>query len=262
MISFSEAQVYAWLTAFIWPLVRILALIASSPVLGNKSVPTRVKIGLAVAITLLISPILGPMPQIEPGSIPGLFVIAQQIVIGVAMGLAMQIVFVAAELAGEITGLQMGLGFASFYDPVRGANTAVISQYMNLVATLIFLAVNGHLLMISTLVDSFTAFPVGGQALHADGWLAPVNWANRIFFAGLLLSLPMLATLLITNLALGILTKAAPQISPFSIGFPLTMTMGMGILALSLPYFPPILDHLMREGFQIMLKIATLFQGR
>ena len=262
MISFTEAQVYAWLTAFIWPLVRILALIAAAPVLGNKSVPTRVKVGLGVAITLLISPVLGPMPQIEPGSIPGLFIIAQQIVIGAAMGLAMQIVFVAAELAGEITGLQMGLGFASFYDPVRGANTAVISQYMNLIATLIFLAVNGHLLMISTLVDSFTAFPVGGQPLHADGWLAPVNWANRIFFAGLLLSLPMLATLLITNMALGILTKAAPQLSPFSIGFPITLTVGMAVLTLSLPYFLPILDHLMRDGLQIMLKIASLFQGK
>lgn len=259
MISLTEAQLYAWLTAFVWPLVRILALIATAPVLGNKSVPTRVKVGLAAAITLLISPVLGPMPQIEPGSIPGLFVIVQQILIGAAMGLAMQIVFVAVELAGEITGLQMGLGFASFYDPIRGGNTAVIAQYMNLVATLIFLAVNGHLVMISTLVESFSAFPIGSQPIHAAGWLAPVNWGGRIFFAGLLLSLPMIGTLLITNMALGILTKAAPQINLFAVGFPITLTVGIGILTLTLPYFPPILDHLMGDGFQIMLRIAKLF---
>lgn len=259
MISFTESQLFDWLTAFMWPLVRILALIATAPVLGNKSVPVRMKVGLAVAITLLIAPVLGPMPNIEPGSVPGLFVIVQQILIGAAMGFAMQIVFVAVELAGEITGLQMGLGFASFYDPVRGSNTAVIAQYMNLVASLLFLAVNGHLIMISTLVDSFTAFPIGAQPLHAAGWLAPVTWGGRIFFAGLLLSLPVLGTLLITNMALGILTKAAPQINLFAVGFPITLTVGIGILTLSLPYFQPILDRLMLDGIQVMLKIAKLF---
>lgn len=259
MISFTEGQLYGWLSAFIWPLVRILALISTAPVVGNRSVPVRLKVGLSVAITLLISPILGPMPQIEPGSVPGLFVIAQQILIGAAMGLAMQIVFVAVELAGEVTGLQMGLGFASFYDPIRGSNTAVIAQYMNLVATLFFLAVNGHLLMISTLVDSFFAFPIGSQPMHAAGWLAPVSWGGRIFFAGLLLSLPLLGTLLITNMALGILTKAVPQLNLFAVGFPITLTVGMGMLTLSLPYFEPILDHLMHDGFQVMLKIAKLF---
>ncbi|MBY0578143.1 MAG: flagellar biosynthetic protein FliR [Burkholderiales bacterium] len=258
MISFTQAQINEWLTAFIWPLVRILTLVATAPVLGNTIVPVRVKIGLAVGITLLVSPVLGPMPQIEPGSIPGLFIIAQQIAIGAAMGLAMQIVFVAVEMAGDITGLQMGLGFATFYDPNSGGSTAVIAQYMNLVATLVFLAVNGHLLMISTLVDSFSAFPIGGQPMHAAGWLTPVYWGERIFFAGLLLSLPMLGALLITNMALGILTRAAPQLNIFAVGFPITLTVGMGVLALSLPYFIPVLDHLMRDGFEIMLKIAKL----
>ena len=259
MISFTEAQLYGWLTAFMWPLVRILALIATAPILGNKAVPVRIKVGLAFVITLLIAPVLGPMPQIEPGSVPGLFIILQQILIGAAMGLTMQIVFVAVELAGEVTGLQMGLGFASFYDPIRGSNTAVIAQYMNLIATLLFLAVNGHLLMISTLVESFSAFPIGGQLPHAAAWLAPVSWAGKIFFAGLLLSLPLIGTLLLTNMALGILTKAAPQLNLFAIGFPITLTVGMGMLLLSLPYFQPILDHLMHDGFQVMLRVVQLF---
>lgn len=261
MISFTQVQMNAWLTAFIWPLVRILALIATAPILGNSIVPVRVKIGLAVGITLLVSPVLGPMPQIEPGSIPGLFVIAQQIVIGAAMGLAMQIVFVAVEMAGDITGLQMGLGFATFYDPNSRGSTAIISQYMNLVATLVFLAVNGHLVMISTLVDSFSTLPIAGRPLHATGWITLANWGGEIFFAGLLLSLPMLGALLITNMALGILTKAAPQLNIFAVGFPVTLTVGMGVLALSLPYFIPVLDHLMRDGFQIMMKIAKPYQG-
>ncbi len=262
MISFTEAQVYGWLTAFMWPLVRILALISTAPLLGNAAFPTRVKIGLAIGITLLIAPTLGPMPKIDPGSIPGLFVIVQQIVIGAAMGFAMQIIFVAVEMAGDLTGLQMGLGFATFYDPASGGSTAVISQYMNLVATLIFLAVNGHLLMLSTLADSFSTFPIGGQPLHAQGWLALVHWGGRLFADGLLLSLPMMGALLITNMALGILTRAAPQLNIFAVGFPITLAVGMGILALSLPYFLPVLDRLMREGFQVMLKITELVHGR
>lgn len=262
MITFTEAQLLGWLTAFMWPFVRILALIASAPVLGNSIVPVRVKIGLALVIALILAPVLGPMPSIDPGSLTGLYVVAQQIMIGAAMGLAMQIIFVAVEMAGDITGLQMGLGFATFYDPSSGGSTAVVSQYMNLVATLVFLAVNGHLLMISTLADSFTAFPVGELPLHGQGWLALVYWGETIFFHGLLLSLPMLGALLITNMALGILTRAAPQLNIFAVGFPITLAVGMGVLALSLPYFLPVLDHLMRDGFKVMLKIPELVHGK
>ncbi len=258
MISFTQAQLYAWLTAFIWPLIRILALITAAPVFGNTVVPTRVKIALAVAVTVLVSPVLGPMPQIDPGSIPGLFIIIQQIVIGAAMGLSMQIVFVAVEMAGNITGLQMGLGFATFYDPASGGSTAVIAQYLNLVATLIFLAINGHLIMISTIVDSFTAFPIGDAPLHGAGPLALAHWGGRIFVDGLLLSLPMLGALLITNIALAVLTKAAPQLNIFAVGFPITLAVGMGVLTLSLPYFMPVLDRLMGDGFQFMLKAVKM----
>ena len=260
MISVTDAQIHGWLTAFMWPLFRILALISTAPILGNAAVPARVKIALAIGITLLISPVLGPMPNIDPGSIPGLFIVVQQIIIGAAMGFAMQIVFVAFEMAGNLTGLQMGLGFATFYDPNSGGNTAVIAQYMNLVATLVFLAVNGHLVMLSTLADSFSSFPIGDSALHAHGWLGLVRWAGGLFADGLLLSLPMLGALLITNMALGILTKAAPQLNIFAVGFPITIAVGMAILALSLPYFIPVLDRMMREGFQVMLNIVV--QGR
>ncbi|NNM81384.1 MAG: flagellar biosynthetic protein FliR [Burkholderiales bacterium] len=259
MIRITEAELYGWLTTFFWPFVRILALVAAAPVLGHATVPARVKVALAAAITVLVAPILDPAPKIDPGSIPGLLVIAQQMVIGAAMGLAMQIVFVAVEMAGNITGLQMGLGFATFYDPSSGGSTAVISQYMNLVATLIFLALNGHLMMISAIVDSFSVFPVGDHLMSGQGWLAIVYWGERIFSAGLFLSLPMLAALFITNMALGILTRAAPQLNIFAVGFPVTLAVGLGLLALSLPYFIPVLEDLLQNGFRVLQEMVSLY---
>src|SRR5574340_1511042 len=144
MISFTSAQLDAWLATLIFPLTRILAMIASSPVLGNKQVPARVKIGLSVMLAIIIAPTLGEMPPVAIGSPQGLLIIIQQVIIGVAMGFTMRLIFTAVEMAGELAGLQMGLGFASFYDPVNASHTPVIAQWMGIIAILAFLSINGH----------------------------------------------------------------------------------------------------------------------
>lgn len=256
MITLSSAELNAWLTAFLWPLARILALLAAMPVLGNMATPTRVKIGLAVLITLILAPAIGPLPPMEPGSPEGLLVLGQQVVIGLAMGLAMRIVFSAVELAGEIAGLQMGLGFATLFTPQSDGSTLVVGKFLGLLATLTFLSLNGHLLMLSVLAESFSAFPISAEPFSTIGWKRLADWGSIIFLAGLQLALPVVAALLIVNLALGILTRASPQLNVFAVGFPITLMVGMVMLMLSLPHFIPVIEQLVEEGLKTMLEIA------
>jgi flagellar biosynthesis protein FliR len=199
--------------------------------------------------------------EIAPFSGAGFLILAQQIVIGFAMGLAMRIVFVAIEMAGEIAGLQMGLGFATFYDPQSQASTPVLGQFIGLLATLVFLALNGHLLLISTVAESFTAFPISAAAPSAVGWRTLAEWGATIFAAGLLMSLPILAALLVTNVSLGILTRAAPQLNMFAVGFPITLSIGLIMLGMMLPYLTPGLERLIHDGFETMLRVAAQVRG-
>ena len=192
-------------------------------------------------------------PAIEINSGAGLWLIAREMSIGIAMGFAMRVVFAALIMAGEQIGFQMGLGFAVFYDPQNSSQTPVIAQYFSLIATLMFLSINGHLMMISTLAQSFLAIPISPTALPANSWSNLVTFGSTIFSAGLLFALPVTIALLITNLALGVLTKAAPQLNLFAIGFPITLVSGFAIISLSLNYFSQPLLRLFESGLQMML---------
>src|SRR5574337_407933 len=177
MIDFQISQLYDWINGLLWPLFRIAGLVALAPILGESSIPARIKIGLSVVCTIVVAPLIGPLPDIAPGSFAGLLIAGQQIVIGMALGLCMRLIFTAAMMAGEFVGLQMGLAFASFFDPATGANTAVLSRLINLVAMLIFLAVNGHLLMLDGLVRTFDILPIGAS-LNANGWGVLLDWSG------------------------------------------------------------------------------------
>jgi flagellar biosynthesis protein FliR len=257
MFSVTYAQLNTWMTAFLWPFVRILALVATTPVFGNMSVQTRVKIGLSAFITIIVAPTLGAMPQATVFSAAGVWIIVNQFLIGAALGLTMQIVFTAIQATGEFVGMGMGLGFATFFDQQASGSTAVLSSYMNVFATLVFLVLDGHLQMISALIATFQSVPVSGDLLGAEGWRSLVNWGSTIFSAGLLLALPVVAALLITNLALGILNRAAPQIGVFQIGFPLTMLVGMLLLQLMVPNMIPFFARLFDSGIERMGVVAA-----
>ena len=256
MISVTTAQLNAWLAAFAWPLARILALIASAPVIGNPSVPASIKIGLGLLLAVLVAPLVPSPADISPASAGGLLILAQQVLIGLALGFAMQIVFHAAEMAGEFVGLQMGLGFATLYDASVPGMIPVIGQLLGIVVSLAFLAVDGHLLLISSLVQSFEVLPLAPLSTAA-GLRAAAQWGGSIFSFALALSLPLLAALLIANLALGVLTRAAPQLNIFAVGFPLTILIGFLGLALALPYFAPTLERMYTDGLAQMLRLAA-----
>ncbi|MDP1671920.1 MAG: flagellar biosynthetic protein FliR, partial [Burkholderiales bacterium] len=162
-------------------------------------------------------------------------------------------IFTAVEMAGELIGLQMGLGFAVFYDPLSSGQMPVVGQFLGLVATLTFLALNGHLMMIATLADSFREMPITATAVDPLAWRTIAGWGSRILYSALLLSLPVVAALLTTNIALGVLTRAAPQLNVFAVGFPITLTVGFGALLLLLPFFTPVFEHLLADSFGLML---------
>jgi flagellar biosynthetic protein FliR len=262
MISLTDAQLNAWLISFIWPLTRILGVIMTAPVFGHRAVPARVKIGLGIFIALIVSPTLPPMPDVGLGSWQGLLILVQQLLIGIAMGFVMRVIFAAVEAAGEIVGLQMGLGFASFFDPQSAGQTLVLARFFSMLATLVFLAVNAHLLLIEVLVESFQGLPISAQPLSSAGFFTLASFGSTVFAVGLQLALPIIAILLMTNLALGILTRSAPQLNLFAIGFPITLGVGLIVLNITLPYFAPQFELMIHNGLKtIMMVIQALRPG-
>ena len=252
MIHVTSAQLSAWLALFIFPFVRILALIASSPVLGNKQVPARVKIGLSLLLTIIIAPTLDIQPDVEAGTALGMFVLLQQILAGLAIGFSMRLIFTAVEMCGEFVGMQMGLGFASFYDPLNASYTPVLGQFLGIIGALAFLGMDGHLLMLEALAGSFHSFPISTSVPHAAALHTMAAWGGSLFAYALQLSMPVIGALLIANLALAILTRSAPQLNIFQIGFPITLSVGFAVLALSIPYFAPVLEQLTHASLGVV----------
>ncbi|KVD23245.1 flagellar biosynthetic protein FliR [Burkholderia ubonensis] len=255
MFSVTYAQLNAWLTAFLWPFVRMLALVAVAPVTGHASVPGRVKIGVAAFMALVVAPTLGAMPAVTVFSAQGIWIVVTQFLIGVAMGFTMQIVFAAAQAAGDAIGLSMGLGFATFFDPHASGATPVMGRFLNAVAILAFLAFDGHLQVLTALAASFQALPVSAELLHAPGWRTLAAFGATVFQMGLLLALPVVAALLIANLALGILNRAAPQVGIFQVGFPVTMLVGLLLVQLMVPNMVPFFGHLFDMGLDAMGRV-------
>lgn len=261
MITLTSAELNTWIAALLWPLTRILGLIAVAPVFGNTSLPVQVKIGLGVMLALIVAPTIPALPATDPMSLAGLLILVQQLIIGLGMGFAMRIIFAAVEMAGTITGMTMGLSFASFFDPQSQGQSNSISQFLVLLATLAFLAVNGHLLLLSALAHSFSALPISTTPVSGQMFRQIADWGGVIFSAGIQLSLPMVAALLITNIALGILTRAAPQLNLFGIGFPITLTVGFVVIGLALPYLATPLEHLFQQGIEMTGQMLVAASG-
>ncbi|WP_172731127.1 flagellar biosynthetic protein FliR [Pluralibacter gergoviae] len=254
MIQLTSDQWLHWVSLYFWPLLRILALIATAPILSEKSVPKRVKLGLGVLIAVIVAPSL-PATDVTIFSGNALWLALQQILIGTLIGFTMQLAFAAVRTAGELIGLQMGLSFATFVDPGSHLSMPVLARIMDLLALLLFLTFNGHLWLISALVDTFHTLPVGGNPLNANAFMAMTRTGGLIFLNGLMLALPVITLLLTLNLALGMLNRMAPQLSVFVIGFPITLTVGIILMAALMPLIAPFCEHLFSELFNLLADI-------
>ena len=258
MFSITTTQIDAWIVAYAYPLARILAFIAAAPLWSTAGIPRRTRLILGFGITIAIAPALPAMPAVAPASLAGLWILAQQMLIGIGMGFAARIIFAAVDLAGEFIGMQMGLGFATSYDPLNSSQTPVISEFIGLIGLLLFLSLNGHLIYVATLAQSFNAIPVGPNPLGAGSWLNLAELGSKIFSSGLLIALPVVVALMITNIALAVLTRAAPQLNIFALGFPLTLTGGFVALAISMDYLAVPLQSLYELALSSLLGFAVM----
>ena len=252
MITIASADLNAMIAAFIFPLARILALLSAAPPYNSGSLPRRARLILGLAITLAIALGLDNLPAIAPASGIGLLVMAEQMLIGYAMGFSLRLVFSAIDLAGTVFSTQMGLGFATSYDPMSTSQTPVVSEMIGILALLMFMAIDGHLMVLSTLAQSFRALPIGVLPGSAS-WANLANAVAIVFSAGLLLALPIITALLITNTALGILGRVSPQLNLIVIGFPVTIALGFAALYVALPYLIQPLLQLFETGLRSML---------
>ncbi|MES2017397.1 MAG: flagellar biosynthetic protein FliR [Pseudomonadota bacterium] len=250
MLTLTSIEMNSWIAALLWPLSRILGLITAAPLFGNGSVPVTVKVLLGVMLAMIIAPAIPAGPGADPLSLAGLLILVQETLIGLSMGFAMRIVFAAVEMAGEVSSLTMGLGFASVFDPQTKGRSSAISQFLALVATMVFLAVNAHLALLEALAESFVSLPISSMPISAAAPYQMARWGAIIFSTGLQLSLPIVAALLITNIALGILTRAAPQLNIFGIGFPISLGVGLLLISMTLPYLNIPLQNLFNQGLE------------
>lgn len=235
MITFSEAQLLAWITPLLWPFLRALALFTAMPVLGTRTVPMRVRIGLAAFVSLAAQPMLPPIAVVPLDAPPALLVAAQQVVTGLVMGFAVRLVFAAVEFGGELIGLQMGLNFAAFFDPMSASTATATSRFFGTTIAWLFVVGNGHLVVILALAHSFTAIPVAPEPLSWLYGVQPQQWGAQVFSGGLAVALPLVVMMLLVNLVLGVISRVAPQINVFSIGFPVTLSVGLLGMLVTLP---------------------------
>lgn len=255
MLDLSSAQIGAWVGSFLLPLFRVSALLMFMPLIGTQLVPGRVRLYLSLAICLAIMPSLPPMPVIDAISVQALIWIAQEILIGAMLGFVLQLFFQIFVIAGQIIAMQMGLGFASMVDPANGISVPVIGQVFTILVTLLFLAMNAHLVVFEVLAESFFTLPVGGGFLLDNYWeiAHKLSW---VLGAALLLVLPAVTALLVVNLAFGVMTRAAPQLNIFSIGFPLTLVLGLVIVWIGMADFLAQYQMFATEALQFLREMA------
>jgi len=253
MLQFTEIQLLGWVAAWFYPLCRIAALIGSAPILSDTSIPVRVKIALAVLVTIVVAPTLGPAPGVAILSLDGGLLIVRQLIIGVGMGIGMRLAFYAVQYAGDLAGLQMGLGFAQLFDPQNNQESAVVGNFLTYLAYLVLLGLNGHLIMIGAIVESFNSMPIASATGVGTDWHELVLHGGVIFSLGLYLALPVVGASLLANVVMGVMMRSAPQMNLFAIGFPITLLVGLGTLFLTLPATVPMVERSLMESFTALL---------
>lgn len=253
----TDTQIISWISGYFLPFVRIAAALIVAPVFSARLVPARVRLLLAFGLTLVIAPLLPPVPVADPFSAVTLLLIMQQFVIGLIIGTVLQMVFDAMVVAGQTAAMSMGLGFAFMIDSQRGVSVPVLSQFFLVLTTLVFLAIDGHLALIDLLADSFVTMPVGDAGVLRDGIWATALWGSKLFAGAMLVALPAVAALLVVNFSFGVMSRAAPTLNLFAVGFPVTLTLGFVIILWSLPGLQSAMLDMTADAFVFLDEFLT-----
>jgi flagellar biosynthetic protein FliR len=254
VLTFSEAQIMAWLSPVLWPFLRVLALFSVVPVFSQRAIPLRARIGLAFFVALCAQAMLTGQPVIDLNGREALGVAAQQVAVGMAIGFAVRFVFAAVELGGEIIGLQMGLNFASFFDPASGGQISAVGRFYSNLSLLLFVVINGHLVVLMAVVKSFERFPTDGSFLQSLAQMRLYELGTALFASAFWIALPLIALLTFVNLVMGFISRIAPQMNIFAVGFPVTLTVGLAGIAATLPMLEQPLLNLLQQAIDIFQK--------
>ena len=254
-MSYSYPEFLQLVGLYFYPFVRIGAMLSIIPIYGFKAVTVRAKLILTVFITFAVAPSLTLPPPVDPFTWLGVLYILQQILIGLAMGLIFMVVFQAFVMAGHMIAMAMGLAFASMVDPGSGAQAPIVAQYFSIMVTLLFLALNGHLLVLQMVVDTFEYLPIGIEFLNRDSLKLIFEFGGYIFSAGVLIALPAVTALLLINVSFGVVTRAAPALNIFAVGFPITLLSGLVLLSLMTPLILPHLQELIARAMDVVTNL-------
>jgi len=255
VISLTESQLMAWLTPILWPFLRVLAVFTSAPIFSSRAFPVRARIALALLIAFAAQPSLPNQPLINLNGPEAWGAVMQQVGIGLIIGFVVRLVFASFELAGEVVGFQMGLNFASFFDPSMNAQSSAAARFFGYMASLLFVVLNGHLLVLMVVIRSFEVFPVNQNFLEALSLMKLYSLGGELFASGFWIALPIVGMLMFANLALGIVSRVAPQMNIYSVGFPITLAVGLIGMTVTLP----MLD---RPFLALMERVVDIFAGR
>jgi flagellar biosynthetic protein FliR len=251
VIALTEAQLIAWISPVLWPFLRVLAVFTAAPIFSSKAFPLRARIALAFFIAFAAQPSLQGQPIISITGPEAMGAVIQQVGIGLAIGFTVRLVFAAVELAGEVVGFQMGLGFASFFNPALNTQSSAVARFFGHMAAFLFVVMNGHVLVLMAVIKSFEAFPVDQNFLEALQQMKLYNLGSDLFASGLWIALPMVGMLMFANLALGIVSRVAPQMNIYAIGFPITLAVGLIGITATLPMLDQPFMALMERAIDI-----------
>lgn len=253
-----EADLYAYVASFMFIFARFAGFMISMPVIGTRLLPARIRIGLMFLLTIIFLPIINPPVMTDLLSLESVIVLIQQILVGVLIGFSIQLVFQVFILLGEIVAMQSGLGFAVLNDPASHSSVPIVSQLYLMLVTLLFLTFDGHLVALKTVRDSFEVLPIGLQGFSVATFYDVANLANWMFVSAMNIALPAVTALLMVNIAFGVMTKAAPQLNIFSIGFPVTMILGVVVIwsniGIVYGHFESTFQHVMHYWDNLLLR--------
>jgi flagellar biosynthetic protein FliR len=254
-VNITDAQLQIWIQEYFWPFARIGGLLMTAPVFGGRSAPARVRLIFALALTMALAPLLPPSaPTPAPLTVftaAWWLRAAQETALGIAFGFVLQLVFEAVVMGGELIGYGMGLGFARLADPIRGADAPVLGAFLRVAFMLLFFAAGAHLRLIEVLADSFKALP-SGASLGAHDMLALARYGAQLFRGALSIALPAVAALLLVNMAFGAMNRSAPTLNAMSVGFPLTLLVGLVMLDFNLPAMSGVLQNLLVDAWALI----------
>ena len=249
-------DISSWIGVYLWPFFRIGAMLQVAPITGTRMVPARVRLVLAMSITMLIAPLIEPGPAFDGIGLNAMLVTMQQVLIGVVMGLFMQLLFQIFVVGGQMIAMQTGMGMAQTVDPTSGVNVAVVGQFYLIFVTLLFITMNGPLMMIEVLIESFYTIPIAVDGLTTASIWKFITMPVWMFKSALILALPPVTAILCVNLTFGVMTKSAPQLNIFSLGFPATMLFGLLIMWISLTAFVPLFERNFYQSFILLREIV------